>query len=308
MQWLNAILANPVLVREMRGRMRGYRAPLILSSYLLLTGLVTLLVYLSITSNASSGDPSQGRMIGKAIFLTVMTAALIQVCLITPSLTAGSIVGEKEHQSYDLLITTLLSPWQIILGKLTSALAFIILLIGAVFPLASLAFLFGGVTGTELGIALIGLLTTAFLCATVGLFWSTVMRGTLGATVMAQGTVILSLLGIPFLWAIILAIFHEAFNNFDNFQHGISWLGLILRYSIFLLICAHPFIALGWTEILLTEDKGPFILRDWNGMISLPSPWLVYTFITLLFAGMFLILSTRLIKPVEYRPKKKRGI
>jgi len=297
-----------VLVREMRGRMRGYRAPLILSSYLLLTGLVTLLVYLSITSNASSGDPSQGRMIGKAIFLTVMTAALIQVCLITPSLTAGSIVGEKEHQSYDLLITTLLSPWQIILGKLTSALAFIILLIGAVFPLASLAFLFGGVTGTELGIALIGLLTTAFLCATVGLFWSTVMRGTLGATVMAQGTVILSLLGIPFLWAIILAIFHEAFNNFDNFQHGISWLGLILRYSIFLLICAHPFIALGWTEILLTEDKGPFILRDWNGMISLPSPWLVYTFITLLFAGMFLILSTRLIKPVEYRPKKKRGI
>lgn len=295
-------LANPVLARELRGRIRGNRALIILVIYLTITAAITLLVYAATASSFSNGisDPEAGRGIGKAIFITVMTATLIQVCVITPSLTAGTISGEKERQTYDLLITTLLSPLEIALGKLASALAFAMLLILASLPLAGLAFLFGGVSGTELLIGVLGLVVTAICYATVGLFWSTVMRTTLAATVMAQGSVILVLLIIPFLF-VIISLLTNAFNGpADAFQ----------AYALGLLLCAHPFIALGLTATSLAEGDSPFLidLPSDLGQLPAPSPWIVYIVLSSIATVILLGLAVRMIRPVqeEGRRSKKR--
>jgi ABC-2 type transport system permease protein len=293
-------LANPVLSRELRGRIRGLRALIILVVYLVITGAVTLLVYAAAASSFSGGisDPEAGRGIGKAIFLTVMTATLIQVCVITPSLTAGAISGEKERQTYDLLITTLLSPMQIALGKLTSALAFALLLIVAALPMAGLAFLFGGVSGSELVIGVIGLVATAICYATVGLFWSTVMRTTLTATVMSQGTIIFIQLIIPFLF-VVGSLLTDSFSGTP---------GIIYVYVMGLLLSFHPFIALGITATALANGESAFYFEvpTSQGDVLVPSPWIVYLFLTALLTGLFLVLSVRLLRPVQYDlPKKK---
>lgn len=260
------LLANPVLIKELRGRIRGTRPMLLLTFYLAMTSAVTLLTYLAIYESTRFGSSNLevGRTIGKGIFLTVMTAALVQVCVITPSLTAGSIAGEKERQSYDLLMTTMLSPLQIVLGKLTAALAFALLLIVAVLPLAGLSFLFGGVSGLELLIGMVGLVVTAVLYATLGIFWSTVMRTTLGATVMALGSVTLLLLGVPFVLVIITALFG-----------GMPDSGIVLYvYALGALMCTHPFIALGMTEAFLSAGESAlFFSQSFNGEdVLLPSP------------------------------------
>jgi ABC-2 type transport system permease protein len=287
------VLANPVLARELRGRIRGNRALIILVIYLSITAAVTLLVYAAAAGSFASGvnDPEAGRGIGKAIFITVMTASLIQVCVITPSLTAGAISGEKERQTYDLLITTLLSPLQIALGKLASALAFALLLIMAALPLAGLAFLFGGVSGAELLIGIVGLVVTAICYATVGLFWSSVMRTTLAATVMAQGTVILVLLIIPFLF-VVLSLLTSAFNGLPD---------IFYVYGMGLLLCAHPFIALGLTASSLAEGEGAFIIEVSSsaGQLPAPSPWIVYVLISALLTLIFLALAIRMIRPAQ---------
>ncbi len=284
-------LANPVLARELRGRIRGNRALIILVIYLSITAAVTLLVYAAAANTFTSGinDPEAGRGIGKAIFITVMTASLIQVCVITPSLTAGAISGERERQTYDLLLTTLLTPLQIALGKLASALAFAMLLIMAALPLAGLAFLFGGVSGTELLIGIVGLVVTAICYATIGLFWSSVMRTTLAATVMAQGTVILVLLSIPFLF-VIITLLTSAFLP-DAFS----------VYGLGLLLCAHPFIALGLTAAALAEGEGPFMIEVPSdvGQLPAPSPWIVYVLISVLLTALFLALAVRMIRPTR---------
>src|SRR4051794_30923403 len=189
---------NPVLVKELRGRMRGPRAFVLITIYLSVLSVVTLLLYIALAGNTGS-DLNAGREIGKGLFLIIAAVALIEVCVLTPALTAGSIAGEKERQTYDLLISSLLSPWQIVWGKLASALAFALLLILSVVPVMSLAFLFGGVSLAEVLIALVGLLATAFFYAAVGLFWSSVMRSSLGATSFSLGSIILMLLGVPFL-------------------------------------------------------------------------------------------------------------
>jgi ABC-type transport system involved in multi-copper enzyme maturation permease subunit len=291
---------NPVLERELRGRIRGNRALIILVVYLLITGAVTMLVYAATYQSLSFtfNDPSAGRSIGKAIFLTVMTATLVQVCVITPSLTAGAISGEKERQTYDLLITTLLTPTQIALGKLTSALAFALLLIAAALPMAGLAFLFGGVSGTEMLIGIIGLIMTALCYATIGFFWSTVMRTTLAATVMAQGTVIFALLIIPFLF-VIFGILTNGFNGMPS---------VFTIYGFGLLLCLHPFIALGMTSFSLDAGENPFFftIPANQGDVLVPSPWLAYVFLSSLITILFFSLAVSMLKPVQNERNERR--
>jgi ABC-type transport system involved in multi-copper enzyme maturation permease subunit len=293
-------LANPVLARELRGRIRGNRALIILVIYLSITAAVTLLVYAAAAGSFAGGvnDPEAGRGIGKAIFITVMTASLIQVCVITPSLTAGAISGEKERQTYDLLLTTLLSPLQIALGKLASALAFAMLLIMAALPLAGLAFLFGGVSGAELLIGIAGLVVTAICYATVGLSWSSVMRTTLAATVMAQGTVILVLLIIPFLF-VVGSLLTSAFNGLPD---------AFYVYGMGLLLCAHPFIALGLTAASLAEGEGIFLIEVPSdiGQLPAPSPWIVYILVSALLTAIFLALAIRMIRPAQEEGPRTR--
>ncbi len=303
------LLSNPVLMKELRGRMRGNRSLVILTLYLALTGAITLLVYLAFASSTSGGpDLEEGRTIGKAIFLTVMISALIQVCIITPSLTAGSIAGEKERQSYDLLITTLLSPWQIIVGKLGAAIAFATLLIIAVLPMAGLAFLFGGVSGAELATAMVILLVTALLYASVGMFWSAVARTTLGATVRSQATIMLLLLSVPFLFVIL--VFMEVNEVFlpPDLMEDLANMPLFI-YLMGAFLCSHPFVALGLTEASLSAGENPFLftIDPGRGDILVLSPWLAYLFIGLLMTFTLLFLSMRMLRPVQYRvPRGER--
>lgn len=288
---MSNLIANPVLTRELFGRIRGRNAWLILTGYLTIIGAITLLIYAVFVNSASLNDPNTSGTIGKTIFFTVMIAALIQVCFLSPSLTAGAIVGEKERQTYDLLMASLLSPWQIVTGKLISAIAFALLLIMASLPLAGFALIFGGVTAQELLIGVVGLLVTAVSYAAIGLFWSTVMRSTLGATVTAQGTVIAILLLVPFLFFVISTLV-GAFNGAPT---------PLYVYTMGLFLCLHPFIALGITATSLETGAGIWL---WSvpssvGDLTVPSPWLVYTGLALLITGVALASAIHRIKPSE---------
>jgi len=294
--------SNPVLIRELRGRIRGNRALLILVIYLSIIATVTLLVYAAAASSFSSGigDPEAGREIGKAIFITVMTVSLIQVCVITPSLTAGSIAGERERQTYDLLMTTLLSPLQIVLGKLSSALAFALLLIFSSLPIAGISLLFGGVSAAELVIGIVGLVITAVCYAAVGLFWSAAMRTTLAATVMAQGSIILLLLSIPFLF-VISSLLVGAWSDMSSALYILA-MGLLLSM--------HPFTALGISAAIIAngEDAPMVSIPSLQGDLLLPSPWLVYLIISLLLTLLMLLLTVRMVRPEHEERVEQRMI
>ena len=220
-----------------------------------------------------------------------MTAALVQVCFLSPSLTAGAIVGEKERQTYDLLLASLLSPLQIITGKLLSAIAFALLLITASLPIAGLSLLFGGITAQEILIGVISLLITAICYAAIGLFWSTVMRSTLGATVMAQGTVIAILLLVPFLFFVISLLI----GAFDADPSP------LYVYTMGPFICLHPFIALGITATILEEGGDPWLwtVPSSVGNLTVPSPWLVYIALMIIVTVICLSLALQRIRPAE---------
>ena len=292
---------NPVLVKELRSRMRGPRAFLLLTIYLTILSLVALLLYAALAVNTGP-DLNAGQRIGKGLFLVIAVVALIEVCVITPALTASSIAGEKERQTYDLLVSSLLSPWQIVLGKLASALAFGLLMVLAVVPLMSLAFLFGGVSLAEILIALVGLVITAVFYAAVGLFWSSIMGSTLGATSFSLGSIILMLGGIPFLAGIFTLIFGRGSSDWMR-SAAFIYLGGAF-------ISTDPFIALGATELLITTGENPFfsIIDPRGANILIPSPWLAYVVLALLISTILIMISVHRLRPTEQRrPRRPSG-
>src|SRR5512136_1476050 len=200
-EWLTR---NPVTLKELRGRMRGSRAFVVLIIYLaLMSVFVTLLYALYVTSGSSYAGPggySAGpdrQYLGKFVFGSVVGIELLLVCFICPAFTVGAISGERERQTYDLLRTTLLRARTLITGKLVSALSYVGLLLVAALPLQSLAFLLGGVAPEEVAIGSLLLLSTAFLYSAAGIFFSSFMRRTLGATILTYAFVLLDTLGLP---------------------------------------------------------------------------------------------------------------
>lgn len=289
---------NPVLVKELRGRMRGVRTFVLLSVFLALLGGATLLFY-AVIAGQFSDDFNAGRRIGQALFYMIAFSALVGVSVITPTLTAGALAGERERQTFDLLIASQLSPWQIVLGKLGAALGFAVLIVLAVVPIMSIAFLFGGVSLTQMLIVVAALVMTAVFYASIGLFWSGVMRSTLGASSLAIGTVILKLLGIPFL--ALLAALTPGLSTLVNTSAPFATIALIF-------LSVHPFAALFLTETALQSGESAWLLTVpmANGVqLTLISPWIVYIGLSLLLSAILLLLTVRMVRPEQGERRKR---
>lgn len=196
---LTGRLDNPVTIKELRSRMRGRRAFIVLTLYLIALSGVIILVYLAYTATANTPGGTAAYTAGKGLFAAVLAVQVVLVVFIGPAFTAGAISGERERQTFDLLRTTLLSAESFVLGKLISALSYIFLLILVSIPLQSIAFLIGGLSLIELVLSEALVLLAAITYALYGLWCSAAMRSTLAATVAAFGGMLLLIFGIPML-------------------------------------------------------------------------------------------------------------
>jgi ABC-type transport system involved in multi-copper enzyme maturation permease subunit len=124
------------------------------------------------------------------------------VVMVVPGVTALSIVGERERQTLSLLQVTQLSPFQLILGKLTSSLSYFLLLLVAVAPIMALPLLFGGMSFGDVFAALAIMVVTALMIGSVSLAISARARSSRGAV---AGSYVFSFLIAFFTIAMLLA-------------------------------------------------------------------------------------------------------
>jgi len=187
-------LDNPVITKELRGRMRGARTYWLLFGYLLLLSLILFFSYLGWWTQHSSemerGGASAGFTVGRTFFEILFYSQAVMIALITPALTAGAISIEREQRTFEMLRGTILRPRSIVWGKLASSVSFVALLLTSSLPLLSLCFLLGGVSPGEVFFAYILLVGDAFLFGAVGLCWSAYAANTATATVLSYATLI----------------------------------------------------------------------------------------------------------------------
>jgi ABC-2 type transport system permease protein len=269
---------NPVMVKEVRTRMRGWRAFAVVSAHLIILGTALVLAFL-VFSPSLGGTPNLNdrRMFGKALFGLMIWMELITICFTAPALTSGAIASERERQTFDLLRVTLLTPGRLILGKYLSGLVFIFLLLFSALPLQSLAFILGGVTVEEIMIAILILVVTAIAFCAVGLFFSSLFSRVLFSTVLSYAFAIFMVFGIPMIALFLLFIFSASLDR------GIDQLGtggqILLVYIGWIVTSITPGATIIATEAALLDHQGIFLatLELGSGVrVSMPSPWLAY--------------------------------
>lgn len=287
--------------------MRGWRAVVILVSYLLVLGFVTWLTFLAVGGMSTGYGGPQASQIGKIIFSVLVVFQTIMVGLLTPAFTAGSITSEREQKTYDMLMTTLLPARSIIFGKLGAALAWVALLILAVAPLESLAFLFGGVSPEEVILSQVVMLVAALLFASIGIFWSSVARSSVASNVLTYGTILLQMVGLPFFYYLVVTIL--GFNDYDvsgtrrlTEQPGFWYTsGVVLSFN--------PIIAMTISEAFYMMGHPLFIYTN-NELVQgqtllVVSPWLLFCIEAIWLSAVLVTASIRLVKPVRVRRQKR---
>ena len=130
---LRAFRLNPVMVKELRGRMRGVRGFAIITVFLTLMSFFTMLLYLL---RVPQGGVVVTGELGRLLFIGILFIELMLIIFIVPALTAGAITSERERKTYDLLQTTLITKATFVVGKMQSALGYILLLLLSAIPLA----------------------------------------------------------------------------------------------------------------------------------------------------------------------------
>lgn len=209
---------NAVLFKDMQQKTK--RVKLALSVFLcnLLLAVIAIIVLLAMTfSGIEDGYVDYETL--NSLFIGLASTEAVILCLITPSLTSNSITAEREKQTFDVLLSTKLTPWEIIKGKYWASILQILLLIISGLPVYSLVFIYGGVSFFQAFGILCVLMVVAMFVASLGIFASSVKKKTLGATILTFFLMALFFAGTIFLVFLAYGI-AEAINAVNNYSYS----------------------------------------------------------------------------------------
>lgn len=194
-------MTNPILAFGAKQRMRSSRTPLLVTLYASALALVAvLMVYRPYLQPTVAVGEMQRSLVGYVFMLALQFGLLV---LVAPAMTAGSISGERERQTLDLLLVTNTGAAQIVFGKLLESFAFLALMVLSSLPMLSMVLLTGGATFAQVLVSVLFLLVVGLAGLSVGIFCSAFTKRTVSATVTAY----LMMLGIGLVT--LLPIFYD---------------------------------------------------------------------------------------------------
>lgn len=131
---------NPIFRREFISSARSLRLNMLVGGYLLALGGLLLILW------PGGGIQSAVSESSKQIFSLFYSVNLTLMMLLVPAFAATSITYEKENNTYSALFTTLLSPMDIMIGKLAASILLLLLVALLSMPIASICALTGGIS------------------------------------------------------------------------------------------------------------------------------------------------------------------
>ena len=116
-------MKNPIYRKELKQYARSRRAMWILVAFNLILQMIGLFAYYV---SFARGDRIRYADILTVYRILALTEFLLVMCIV-PAVSAGAVCGEKEKQTFDPLLSTPLSPLQIVLGKLAASLHIVLI-------------------------------------------------------------------------------------------------------------------------------------------------------------------------------------
>lgn len=213
------VLANPVIGRELRVRVRVGRAYLLQAAYLAFLILVVGLAYEWVVGDESNlGNPFQMQQALVGFYWVVVGTLIGLIALIAPALTANAVTLERERKTMDLLLATPLTARHLLTGKLIGSFAFIVLLLALTLPVSAVSVLLGGVSFGDLLRAYVMIAFGGLTLCAIALFTSVYARNSTMAVLWSYVRV-----GVFLLATGILVGFQSSFSGMPGSSGGVNW-------------------------------------------------------------------------------------
>ncbi len=291
-----------LLTKEMRLDVRRERMVWGIIGY---TVLVCLLGWFALNSNSSYKNPGNNGLgdVGVNLYSLLLAVQLLFLVVITPAFTVRKINGEKEKQTYDLLLLSRLSAFSLVGSKLVAGFAHTLLLLIASFPLFSLVAFFGGITVPQIVSALAIFLATALFMAMLGLFCSALFRHSTLSAITAYGLSLFWLL-LPLIFAYLLSLLNSGQFHFlpqlaRNMHPLFLWHPLATLLSTYPNATANTFFSLLSMGVHFNgyTGNGFGLAQPFFVVGRRVAPWTLYCLITLAVTLLLFLLCVLRVRP-----------
>ncbi len=177
---------NPIVKKDLQVSARSMRISWGVFAYEAVLTMAFLLA-LAVIQQESRSIYTIGNVYGYLIYLfpVLSVAQVCIVALIVPVITASSISGEKERQTFDIMLTTCMSPFSIVLGKVATAVLRILFFVAAGMPIMALAFVAGGLSWSYLFYFVLTIILLSLLSGSIGILCSSLCRRSITAVVLS---------------------------------------------------------------------------------------------------------------------------
>ena len=177
---------NPIVKKDLQVTARSMRISWGLFAYEAVLTMAFLLA-LSIIQQESRSIYSDGNVYAYLIYLfpVLSVAQVCIVALVVPVMTASAISGEKERQTFDIMLTTCMSPFSIVLGKVMSAVLRILFFVAAGMPIMALAFVVGGLSWSYLFYFVLTIILLSVFSGSIGILCSALCRRSITAVILS---------------------------------------------------------------------------------------------------------------------------
>ena len=167
-------LTGPIFDKELRVSSRRRRNYVLRTAYVILLTFFIASVWMSVVQfqGTTAFQKSRMALAGKTVVSTIVGFQFFATQLIAIIILSTSISDEIYHQTLGSLMTTPISSFQIVMGKLLSKLLQLILLLAISLPLLAVVRVFGGVPWLYVLSSLCITLTAVIFAGTLSLYFS----------------------------------------------------------------------------------------------------------------------------------------
>lgn len=291
---------NPVYKRETTVSARSFRLSLTLVIFNAILALVDLLNMYSVLERVKLTAEIQYSSFTD-LYIFVAVVEFVMLMFIMPALTAGSISGERERQTLDILLTTTMKPSEIILGKLTSSFSTMFLMIVSSFPLLAVSFVYGGVMLYDVILLLFCYLAVALMCGSMGICFSSIFKRSTISTVVSYGVLVIIAAGTYAVNVFALSLAQMNMNN--TYAMSVGRMAEQANSGAFLyLLLLNP---VATFYVMINGQAGDNqVMRSLNNWFG-PHPetfvmenWVILSIlIQLVLAAIFLFIAIKAISP-----------
>lgn len=297
---------NPVYKKELKTSVRTAKLSWTILGYNAALAVIALVAFYACFANRSRIDYSE--ILTIYAFIACLEFGLI--LFVVPALTSSAISGERERQTLEILLTTTLKPIQIITGKLYASISEIVLLVLSSLPILSLVFTVGGIRMVDLVALMVVCIITAIFVGAIGLWYSTVFKRTVPATVMTYGTLIVvmlvSVVALFVIQALMINFYDQQFYAV-NPTSGAGYNPPNIGYAMLILLW-NPAVTI--FSMLTSQFGGTNVLRELMMEFGMNNQFIINNWfrlsivIQLATAGILIVFAAKRLNPLNHGKKK----